>query len=419
MKIIQKDKSGNIIAIHDNIKEAENALGIIGASSHIAKVCKGKRYQAYGYIWEYDTMNVHNMNWTKKDKGRIEADIPDTKESFTEEALMMEMNLNKDEWEAVEFKAGKHIGFIKNADKQIETVTLRNAKAIFKRKVWFKPDSKFYIEWLNDVARDLKGKLGKQSLDIKKGSFAIHSGDLHMGSLQKSDGNSYEATYNKDIAKERLLFMSNYANRQGGSPTISILGDFIESFTGANHANTWKYIESHGMEVALMAFDAIYGMISNLNSIDKLVLISGNHDRIGNKKDEDDKGQVAFLIKELFARVAPKLEVVFDNNVATFDTGGIRHICHHGHLGLSKKDLNRFIVDYGDLSKFNLIVGAHKHHRGIDFDTTNGRKIWIPSIVSTNNYASQLGEHSLSGFVHVEDFNGMPIISDIPFPNQI
>ena len=52
--VIQKDKSGNIIATYHNCNYAQTMTGIL----HIDECCKGYRKTAGGYCWEYDTKEL-------------------------------------------------------------------------------------------------------------------------------------------------------------------------------------------------------------------------------------------------------------------------------------------------------------------------------------------------------------------------
>lgn len=419
MRVVQLTLKGEFVAVHESLREGAREANT--HHGHISSCLRGRRRSSGGYKWvkEEDYL-FDNINWKKKGN-KVEADIPSGDHSFNVEAIMNECSLNPEEWECSDFKAGKHQGFIKNSEKKVETVTLRNCKAVFRRKYLEKPSNKFYDEFLDDISRDLIGKLGKptkRARMITGDVDVIHTGDLHLGALVKKDGNGYEAEFNIDIAKDRLGVISDYITDNKKPIIFTILGDLIESFTGKNHADTWQYIESHGMELALKAYDILQEFIDQNPLIRKVGIMSGNHDRVSDKKDEDGYGQVAYLLHGLLKRTMPQVEFMFDRRILSFKQNDMVHICHHGHLGISKNSLEKMIVDYGDSSLFNLVVGAHRHSRGIDADTMNGRKIWIPSFTSTNHYASDIGAHSLSGFTHVKTIKNYPIITDIPLIND-
>lgn len=51
-KVVQIDKSGNILHIYNSAKQASNITGL--SHSHILECCAGKRYKTVGgYIWKY------------------------------------------------------------------------------------------------------------------------------------------------------------------------------------------------------------------------------------------------------------------------------------------------------------------------------------------------------------------------------
>lgn len=52
--VLQLDKSERVISWHSSLIEAEQVLGINGASTMISRCCKGKIKQAYGYKWKYN-----------------------------------------------------------------------------------------------------------------------------------------------------------------------------------------------------------------------------------------------------------------------------------------------------------------------------------------------------------------------------
>jgi hypothetical protein len=52
--VLQLDKYERVVSWYGSLIEAEQVLGINGASTMISRCCKGKIKQAYGYKWKYD-----------------------------------------------------------------------------------------------------------------------------------------------------------------------------------------------------------------------------------------------------------------------------------------------------------------------------------------------------------------------------
>lgn len=52
--VLQLDRLERVISWYGSLIEAEQVLGINGASTMISRCCKGKIKQAYGYKWKYD-----------------------------------------------------------------------------------------------------------------------------------------------------------------------------------------------------------------------------------------------------------------------------------------------------------------------------------------------------------------------------
>lgn len=52
--VLQLDNYERVISWYGSLIEAEQVLGINGASTMISRCCKGKIKQAYGYKWKYD-----------------------------------------------------------------------------------------------------------------------------------------------------------------------------------------------------------------------------------------------------------------------------------------------------------------------------------------------------------------------------
>jgi hypothetical protein len=88
----------------------------------------------------------------------------------------------------------------------------------------------------------------------------------------------------------------------------------------------------------------------------------------------------------------------------------------HGHLGISKKNSDHIVNQYGINGLFNLVVMAHLHTRKILSDNLNNRTIHAPSIFTGNNYSKGLGYSSLAGYLFITVKDKHPVVIDVPLP---
>ncbi|MGV6830308.1 MAG: hypothetical protein ACWA5P_01940 [bacterium] len=199
---------------------------------------------------------------------------------------------------------------------------------------------------------------------------------------------------------------------------VMLLGDFIESFTGLNHINSWKGLHkgSYGMGAVILAHEILcehlYSKIHNIASVD---FVSGNHDRITSNNSEDVNGEVGKMLHYLFNK-----EYDIDNTYSDIlikrKVDNIGFLGTHGHLGLSKKDTGKIVQDYGfNDADYHFVVQGHKHARegkrhlkkslakyeDIDVvlhDSLDYRKVVVSPLFTGNFYSESLGYTSTAGF---------------------
>ena len=259
----------------------------------------------------------------------------------------------------------------------------------------------------------IKGLLSKEINNFKpkkvKGSNigVLAITDLHVGA--KTSGLKRTPDFSYKILIERLAEISAQINEQKYKEVhLVMLGDFIESFTGMNHPNSWKGLEqeAYGAEVIIMAYKIINRFIKSINNIKSVNMVAGNHDRVTSSSKEDSKGDAAKLL-HFMLNSNNNLEVNFDSFLLTKKIDNINYIMTHNHYGISRNDVGKICFEYGDQSCYNVLLGGHWHTRktkkfySVDTvvaDQANYRAIVVQPIFSGNFYSESNGWASTTGY---------------------
>ena len=246
-------------------------------------------------------------------------------------------------------------------------------------------------------------------------------GDFHAGAfiadLQRTQDFSLGILtgYLEEIAKE--------INSKGYEKVyIPLLGDFIESFTGLNHINSWKGLDkkSYGFNAVIMTHELLsehlFSKVENLAIVD---FVPGNHDRVTSNNKEDMKGEVAYALQYLFQKDYPTIESEVSTAVSRRLVDGVGYLGMHGHLGLSKRDTGKIVQDYGfKEAEYHVVMQGHNHSREVlrtmkkkiaiyedimvvQHDSLDYRKITIAPLFTGNLYSEQLGFTSTAGMCHL------------------
>lgn len=250
-----------------------------------------------------------------------------------------------------------------------------------------------------------------------KRKLVAYTGDWHIGA--KVEGLIATPDFNPTILKGYLKQIAEIINKQGASHVkIGIAGDIIESFTGKNHRNQFMSIDFgyHGASAVIKAYEIMTWFISLINNVKEIDGIGGNHDRWSESNDLDTRGEIAKLLFFMLEKShGGKIKIKYEDNVLSSDFDGIRYIMVHGDKKKDNAKSEKLIFDYGDTSKYNMIIGAHKHTREIKGDHRRFRKITIPSLFTGNEYSDDLGFATLPGVTIIENNgSGHPIVHDYP-----
>jgi len=280
-------------------------------------------------------------------------------------------------------------------------------------KVFFKRKTQEAGAAIESLLKEISDEFAKQSPRKSSGSGVgvVAMADFHYGMDYKGDAKNRPFT----IASltESIQTAVQKINELGLEEVhLTLLGDFIESFTGLNHTDTWKHLSSFGRTairgVAQLLRDEL---ILKINNVSTIYIVAGNHDRISQKADLDSMGEGAGLIAD-FLELMVDVPIVFDYSYLNPDIDGVKYILSHGHLGMSKKDEYAMILEYGDQALYNVLMSGHFHSREVkkgrkvvrhlatnvvSLEGSNFRKITVPPMVSGGAYSSSIGGYSTCG----------------------
>lgn len=245
--------------------------------------------------------------------------------------------------------------------------------------------------------------------------------DFHMGAYVGKLIKTPD--FNFGIIEAYLKEFSDYVNKQGHSEVyIGMLGDFIESFTGLNHKDSWKGLHksADGVKGVILAHEVLRKTIyTKINNLYWVGFVSGNHDRVTEKIEGDQMGGAAELLHYFFKLEMKDVQSEWNPILITKTIDGINYIMTHGHLGLANSEIAQIVFLYGNQSMYNVFVKGHKHSREtkktykkrIDFekfdvvtyDTVNYRAVTVPPLFTGNFYSESNGWTSTAGFVRFEN----------------
>lgn len=278
---------------------------------------------------------------------------------------------------------------------------------------------------------DLKGDYLKAVKELKPRSVKGTStgvlvlADLHVGAKVKDLQITEDYSY--DVIVSRLDQAARHINRfQYKQVELVLLGDFIESFTGLNHSNTWQELEyqGHGSNAVILAYQMLRDFLDKIHNLQAVSIVSGNHDRTTIKTELDPKGGVAQIIAFMLNSTCKWFQVKWDPMLISKEIDGIQYILTHNHLGVSKNDMSKVFWEYGVQDKYNVLLGGHWHSRRkkrlyqqvdeIVWDQANYRSITVAPIFTGNFYSESNGWTSSSGITIVENNGaGKPNVYDI------
>lgn len=244
--------------------------------------------------------------------------------------------------------------------------------------------------------------------------------DWHNGAETRSQYNTPK--YSPDVVKSLVSAFSDRVNSyQAKEVTLAFLGDYIETWMGLNHPNSWQGIAAgyYGAKVVQETIENLFEpIIKNVANVKRIIAVGGNHDRGTNSNKEDVKSEIATLMFYMLQRLYPEIEIIYDPFCINPDLGNIRFILQHGNFNSTNKS-ETLVNDYGDYQKFNLILSADKHTRAIPTDAWNRRHVKVPPMFTGNFYSTGHGFSSVAGCLIIKENNGLPDIEDVSFYSKL
>ena len=264
------------------------------------------------------------------------------------------------------------------------------------------------------LVNQLKAGFKKAKTKKVKGSGigVIAMADFHYG--MKYAGDAKNPPFNIESLTQSVRDAADKINELGLKEVhLCLLGDFIESFTGLNHMDAWKHLESYGRDAVVGVAELLRDeLILRVKNVKRVYMIAGNHDRVTLKSDIDSKGEAAKLIAD-FLGLMVDVPIDFNYTVLNPTIDGIKYILTHGHLSLSKMEANGMILEFGDQHIYNVILNAHGHHKllksgiktrrdiltnVVSLEGSNFIKMMIAPMVTGGAYSNSIGGYSQSGF---------------------
>lgn len=288
-------------------------------------------------------------------------------------------------------------------------------------KVWFKRRKDHSIDW-DAVFADHKKAIKKVKTPKVRGRGVgfITTADFHFGAyvddLIRSD------KFNIEVLVGYLTHAAEIINSRGYKEVyVSMLGDFIESFTGLNHINSWKGLGKgmYGMNAVILCSEILAeSFLGKINNLSWVGMVSGNHCRITSDKEGDQKGEVGTMLHYLLSK-SLSVPVDYHPMILTKEVDGVYYVMTHGHLPITKRDPAKILFDYGKQGLFNVLLSGHTHSRNtkkitksttmqwneatvVSMDEVDYRVLVAPPMFTGNFFSESLGYSSSAGFLEIQ-----------------
>lgn len=325
-------------------------------------------------------------------------------------------------WEVERHIFNKWPTTAKNAEGQLVSINNIQVKVWFRRRVDAGIDWQQVFDGVKRHFRAAQNKPKRTPTAPGNGIGVVGTADFHFGAyvddLLRSD------KFNIEVLVQYLEQAAATINQKRYKEVhITLLGDFIESFTGLNHRNSWKGLGKgmYGMNSIILCYEILMeSFVGRINNVAGIYLVSGNHDRVTSEKENDAKGEVGELLAYLFKKDLPTTTVMYHPMVLSVTIDGIQYVLTHGHLPFAQKELSKILFDYGRQGIYNVLVQGHKHTRHVtktvkrkqyewnnytvvQLDEADYRAIILPPMFTGNFFSESLGFSSSAGFALMEN----------------
>lgn len=301
------------------------------------------------------------------------------------------------------------------------TTSADNQKWNIQVKVWFKRRRDAGIDWSATV-EEMSAMMKKRHTGKAAGNGVgfVCTADFHLGAyiddLIRSD------KFNITVLTEYLSRTAEIVNSKKYKEVhVGLLGDFIESFTGLNHTNSWKGLGKgmYGTHAVVLCSQILTEFLSGINNLSSVSMVSGNHDRVTSDKEGDQKGEVGQILHHLLS-ISLDVPVTYHPMVLNVIVDDISYVLTHGHLPFSNKEVAKILFDYGKQGMFNVLLKGHTHSREtkktyrkknmqwndemvVHMDEVDYRAITAPPMFTGNFFSEALGYSSSAGFIEIQN----------------
>jgi hypothetical protein len=293
-------------------------------------------------------------------------------------------------------------------------------------KVWLKKRQITLDEAIKEVLPVIEGYTPKTIENVSGNgkTGVVTFTDFHIGADIK---NLLKAPdFDITILIDYLHRATDIVNNLGYSHVyVNMLGDFFESLSGINHENTFKSLGQGmwGANVMIVANEIIAThLLSRIKNLRGVNIVSGNHDRMTPSKKIDNTGEGGKVLWYMLKKDFPDLPINYHNSVLAVEIDDINYLLTHGDKGYSRKEISKFVMDYGRTDMYNLVLEGHLHSRivkktfrsvrtqyeeieTVSLDDLNYRKIVCASLFTGNWFSESLGFNSAAG-ITVSENNG-------------
>lgn len=265
-----------------------------------------------------------------------------------------------------------------------------------------------------ELKQQVKSSIKKIKVKKTKGGkrvAVLALSDFHIGAKVEAMDTTPDFSYKVIIQK--LAEIKEQVNQMNYDEVhIAMLGDFIETFTGLNHPNSWKGIEQggYGAEVVITAYKILSTFLEGIKNLSKVYMVAGNHDRVTSSSKEDVKGDAAKLIHFMLEK-SMSIEVKYSPLILAEDIDGIRYILSHNHHSISK-NVTKVCFEFGRNDSYNVVLGGHWHQRKTSsfyeqketyIDQMNYRALVVAPLFTGNFYSESNGWNTNAGYTLIEN----------------
>jgi predicted phosphodiesterase len=289
-------------------------------------------------------------------------------------------------------------------------------------KVWFKRRRDHDIDWGEALKGVLTAARKVRTTRVKgHGVGFITTADFHLGAYV--DDLIRSGTFNIEVLVQYLTRAAEIVNgRKYKQVYVAMLGDFIESFTGLNHTNSWKGLGKgmYGMNAIILCSEILVSaFLGKINNLTWVGMVSGNHDRTTSEKEGDQKGEVGTMLHYLLKKTLLRVPVEYHPMILTKEVDNVYYVMTHGHLPITKRDPSKILFDYGRQGLFNVLLSGHTHSRStkrsmksttmqwndstvVSMDEADYRVLVAPPMFTGNFFSEGLGYSSSAGFLEIQ-----------------